>query len=198
MHTRLTRIIFILLVIMTFCAGVSFADSGSVIIRLDGSEVTGDIPPVIVNGRTLIPVRSVFEAMGGTVTWDQTTRGVTVNIKEHTIRLKVDSKTAYIDDVEKEIDVPAMIINNRTMIPVRFVSEAVGYKVSWDSVSRVVDIVSVDPETENYIRKEDQVIMDQYELLPVVQAAREKLVVIDPGHGGGIQVQGDLKTVRQF
>ncbi|MEL7656647.1 MAG: N-acetylmuramoyl-L-alanine amidase family protein, partial [Bacillota bacterium] len=115
---------------------------------LNGTEVTGDTPPIIVDGRTLIPVRSVFEAMGGTVTWDQATRSVTVIIQDVNIRLKIDSKTAYINNQASEIDVPAMIINSRSMIPVRFVTEAAGCTVSWDNTNRVVDIVSPDSQTD--------------------------------------------------
>lgn len=137
------------LTVILFCFGISYAGSGTIKIRLDGTELTGDSPPVIVNGRTLVPARLLFESMGGAVTWDSATREVTVNINKDVIKLKVGSNIAYVNDVKKEIDVSATIKNNRTMIPVRFVAEAAGCKVAWDNANRVVDITS--PDTAEYI-----------------------------------------------
>lgn len=120
----------------------SFAGSGSIQVKLDGKEIVSDSPPVIVDGRTLVPARALFEAMGGTVSWNEASREVSVSVDDVNVKLKINSKKAYINGTEKTLDVPAKIIKNRTMIPVRFVSEAAGCQVSWDGKNRIVSIVS--------------------------------------------------------
>jgi N-acetylmuramoyl-L-alanine amidase len=80
--------------------------------------------------------------MGGTVVWNGATGEVTVDAAKTEVKLKVGSTKAYINGAEMSLDVPARIIDSRTMIPVRFVSEAVGCKVSWDEKNRIVGIAS--------------------------------------------------------
>ncbi|HYE68651.1 MAG TPA: N-acetylmuramoyl-L-alanine amidase family protein [Anaerovoracaceae bacterium] len=137
---------FLIMIIVFFSTIISFADSGSIKINLDGTDVVSDSPPVIVDGRTLIPARAVFEAMGGAVNWDEASREITVTVNKVNVKLVIDSRKAYINGTEMTLDVPARIIKNRTMIPVRFVSESVGCQVSWDDKNRIVSIVS--PTTE--------------------------------------------------
>jgi len=102
-----------------------------------------DTPPVNVDGRILVPVRAIFEALGATVQWDEQTKIVT-GIKGTTkILLMVDSKDAVVNDVKKVLDVPAKIINNRVLVPARFISESLGATVEWCDVSNTVFVYSV-------------------------------------------------------
>ena len=144
---RLIGLTFITLLMVVLGATASFAGSSAIRIILDGAEIATDSPPVIENGRTLAPVRAVFEGMGGTVTWNQESKEVTLVKDDMTVKLKIGSKSAYINGTENILDVPARIIKNRTMIPVRFVSEALGCEVSWDGKNRIVGIVSPSKET---------------------------------------------------
>lgn len=139
---RLIGLTLITLLMVVLGATASFAGSSAIKINLDGAEIATDSPPVIENGRTLAPVRAVFEAMGGTVTWNQASKEVTLVKDDMTVKLTIGSKSAYINGTEKTLDVPARLIKDRTMIPVRFVSEALGCEVSWDAKSRIVSIVS--------------------------------------------------------
>lgn len=143
---RLAKIGIFLTFIMVFSTAASFAGNGAITIKLDGMEIACDSPPVIVDGRTLVPARAVFEAMGGSVDWNGATGEVTVSVSGDDVKLKINSKKAYINGTEKTLDVPAKIIRSRTMIPVRFVSEAVGCRVSWDQLNRIVAIES--PQSE--------------------------------------------------
>lgn len=145
---RLIRFAFLIFIAAISGSVASFADSGAIGIKLDGADIINDSPPVIIDGRTLVPARAVFEAMGGAVEWIEASREVTVTVGETRVRLKIDSMLAYINDSEAILDVPAHIINGRTMIPVRFVSEAVGCEVSWDNTNRIVSIVTPAPEEE--------------------------------------------------
>lgn len=145
---RLVKLVFLTMILTMLGSAVSFAAAGTIQIRLDGKNIVCDSPPVIVDGRTLIPARALFEAMGGTVSWNGTAREVIIDVGGVNVKLKIDSKKAYINGTETAMDVAPRIIKNRTMIPVRFVSEAAGCQVSWDGKNRIVSVVSPEKETE--------------------------------------------------
>lgn len=111
--------------------------------------------PVIVEGRTLVPLRSVFEALGATVDWDNDARSVTSVKGDVTITLAVDSKDMTVNGTVKTLDVPAQIMNDRTMVPVRAVAEAFGADVNWDNETRTVVITTVIEEKtpENVVKE---------------------------------------------
>lgn len=114
-----------------------------VTLNLNGDEfkvTEGLMPPIILENRTLVPVREVFEALGGEVEWDNTERRVDVNFGEKKISLWIDNKNAMVNGDAIEIDVPAKIINSKTMVPVRFISEKGGLNVSWDAETKTVGI----------------------------------------------------------
>ena len=103
-------------------------------------EIHCDQPPVIINGRTLVPMRAIFEALTATVEWDDATRTVTSVRGGTVIQLTIGSDTAFVNSLPNTLDVPAQIISGRTMVPVRFIAESVGASVDWDGVSRSVYI----------------------------------------------------------
>lgn len=119
---------------------VSYANKISVF--LNGNEVLCTPEPVIFEGRTLIPVRAVFEQMGAAVNWNNDERSVTVVYRDITIKMTIESKNATVNGNAFELDVPAKIFSDRTMIPLRFVGEAIGAKVEWNGDLRRVDISS--------------------------------------------------------
>ena len=100
----------------------------------------GQMPPIILNDRTLVPVREVFEYLGGTVNWDNNERRVDVTLDKKTISLWIDKTTAKVDGKEIELDVPAKIINNKTMVPARFIAEKGDLVVDWNQETYTVDI----------------------------------------------------------
>jgi len=108
--------------------------------------------PVIVNDRTLVPIRAIIETFGGVVSWNAETRTAALQIEDDVIFLTIDSETAYLNDTAHSLDVAPAIINNRTMLPIRFVSENFGFGVSWDGKERIVTIVKkTEPLPENYV-----------------------------------------------
>lgn len=117
-------------------------ESTEVTLRVNGANVTTDVPPVIISDRTMVPARAVFESVGGEVLWHQylTPPQVTVSYAGIRVNLTIDSAVAKVNDVDAVLDVPAQIVNDRTLIPVRFVSESINFKVEWDENNRVVDI----------------------------------------------------------
>ncbi len=109
------------------------ADSEKITVKLNGTDIAFDQPPVVINGRTLVPLRAVFEAMGASVDWNQETSTVTSKKGNITISLSTGSSTMYRNGIPITLDVPSQVINDRTLVPVRAVSEAFGADVDWDN-----------------------------------------------------------------
>lgn len=110
-------------------------------VKINGVVQTYDQPPVIINGRTLVPLRGIFEALGANVSWDGQTQTVTATKGGTTIQLKIGFAIAYKNGAVIHLDQSSLLINDRTMVPVRFVSEALGAKVDWDEIIRTVIII---------------------------------------------------------
>lgn len=115
----------------------------SVNAKVQGKDVTLVKAPAIVDGRTLVPIRFVSENLGADVSWDEETRTVTMMDGTNVIRLTIDSDEAVVNGRTVKLDVPAMIMDASTMVPIRFVSENLGADVSWDGDTRTVTIESV-------------------------------------------------------
>jgi len=103
--------------------------------------------PVIIKewGRTVVPIRAIVEALGGTIDWDGNMRKVTINFKDTTIELWIDNPKAKVDGKETWIDsdnhnVKPIIQNSRTMLPLRFVAESLGCSVDWNSTTKTITI----------------------------------------------------------
>lgn len=109
---------------------------------LDGQTLAFDVPPVEVQGRVLVPLRGIFERLQAYVEFDEATRTVHVRRGTVTVRLELGSRIAYINDRPTTLDVPATAIQGRTMVPLRFVSEALGAVVEWDGTTRTVVITT--------------------------------------------------------
>lgn len=124
-----------------------------VTINVNGEKITGmDVPPVIINSRTLVPARAIFEKMGAEVTWNADTQEVYIVKNSDLVVLKINSDTGHTNGLDFKMDTAAKIINDRTMIPVRAASEALGCKVEWDDATRLISINEADytapvPET---------------------------------------------------
>ena len=105
-------------------------------IPIYGDGVTA---PIVVDGRTLVPIRAILENMGGEVEWDGENQSVKCWANGHYVQLWIDSSVYYVDyftgktaeECRREFDVAPILYNDRTMIPVRYVSEALGFEVEW-------------------------------------------------------------------
>lgn len=97
-----------------------------------------DQAPIISQGRTLVPIRPIAESLGFEVQWNEETRTVTINKGKDNIRLVVTQKIAKKNGQTINLDVPAQIVNKRTVVPVRFIAEALNYEVGWDGNTQTV------------------------------------------------------------
>ncbi len=96
--------------------------------------------PIEQNGRTLVPIRAIVEEMGGTVEWDDTNNMAILSYSGKTIKLVIDSNIAYLDDVAETLDVAPVVINDRTMLPIRFIAEGFGFTVTWKELTQQIMI----------------------------------------------------------
>ncbi len=114
-----------------------------VFLNVDGSRLGSlTMPPIILNGYTLVPAREVFEKTGASVSWNSDREEVYVAKGSDLLVLKINSTTAYYNNSKVKMTIPAKLINSKTMIPVRFVSETLGYYVGWDNSTRTIEINS--------------------------------------------------------
>lgn len=96
--------------------------------------------PMVISDRTLVPIRAIIESVGGTAEWDGVSQTAAINYSGDTIRLVINSTTAYFNDEERTLDAAPQVINDRTMMPIRFISEELGFTVGWDQDTQTVTI----------------------------------------------------------
>ena len=106
---------------------------GNKTIQAYGKTITNDASPLIVNNRTMVPIRVVTETLGGTAVWNEAARTVTLVINGKTI-------TMTIDVTLEKYGVAPIIINNRTYVPIRFVAEELGADVQWNETTQQITI----------------------------------------------------------
>ena len=124
------------------CLSVSTFAQG-VTVSLDGNTVSfPNQQPVVVEGRTLIPLRGVFDNMGYTISWNGNTKTVTLSKGSDTIVINIGESCYYLNGNRNAIDVPAQIINGSTMLPLRAIADATGANVTWDNNTKVAAIVT--------------------------------------------------------
>jgi ABC-type glycerol-3-phosphate transport system substrate-binding protein len=107
---------------------------------VNGKATTLDQGAVIKNSRTLVPLRFITEAMGATVAWDAATRTANINLADNKISLTVDKAVAKVNGYDVQLDAPAMILNGRTVVPVRFVAESMGATTAWNAAQQKVTV----------------------------------------------------------
>lgn len=141
MKKKLAVLLCLAMIMTMFVVPVIAADAAPGVV-IDGQAVTFDVPPIIDNGLTLVPLRAIFEKMGATVSWNDTTKTASAVKGDITVVVAIGSVSPTINGVVKTIEVPAKIVNSRTLAPMHFVCEAFGGTVSWDANTRIASVVS--------------------------------------------------------
>jgi len=186
---KVSLLFFTIILTLTFGGAASAAapQTPTPTVYIDGEKLDfADQPPVIQNGRTLVPMRAIFEALGAEVKWDQVTQTVTAFrpdetyagfLGDKTITLTIGKNTAHlVSDVRERpensrdediaLDVPAQVMNSRTMVPLRFVSETLDAHVKWDAKTNRIDIYT--PEIKEYWYQYDPIfgrgLIQRYDL----------------------------------
>jgi len=138
------KIVSLLIAIMMLAGmmAVPTMATDEVSVYLFGEKLEFDVPPQIVNGRTLVPMRKIFESLGAVVGWDAGTKTVTSVREDKTIKLTINQNTMYVNGEAVELDVAPCIVDSRTLVPARAVSEAFDLKVDWVPTTKSVLITS--------------------------------------------------------
>lgn len=109
-------------------------------VYVNGVDLYFDTEPVIINDRVLVPMRKIFETLGCEISWDSETNTVTAVKNDAVIKLSLGEHSASVNGETVELDSPSVIINNRTLVPIRFIADALDMDVNWDSDLRRVNI----------------------------------------------------------
>lgn len=111
-------------------------------ITVDGHALQTTVAPIQRNGRTLVPLRSIFEALGASVVWHQPTQSIAASRGTTDIGMRIGNRNAQVDGRQVWLDEPASIYRGSTMVPLRFVAESLGARVEWNNATEVASIVS--------------------------------------------------------
>lgn len=136
------RIISILICLILSLCAVTVVAEGDICVTYNGNEIIFDQPPIMREDRVLVPIRAVAEAMGALVIWDDTVQDVVITMGENRALFHIGSTVMYKDGNPITIDVPAQVINGRTLVPVRAAAEALNCFVDWDDAEQTVNIWS--------------------------------------------------------
>ena len=159
---KLTTTILALAISASMFMGIGALADSDIRVCLNGQQIQFEQPPVIQNERTLVPVRAIFEAMGMSVSWNETTKKILAVGDSGVITMEIGTVMLGYGSSENNIelhpmDVAPCIINDSTYVPARFIAEATGYNVDWDASSRTVVISGearkAETEAEEYIVK---------------------------------------------
>ncbi|MDB5083352.1 MAG: hypothetical protein JWN30_238 [Bacilli bacterium] len=121
-----------------------FRESGSaaVNVTLNGHKLLFDVSPILLNDRTMVPFRVLLEAVGAQVSWDQHLQTAYAKYNGHSIEIPLNSYVIYEDSHPYTMDVPILMIGDRTLVPMRFVVEALGFQVSWDQSTQTASVAA--------------------------------------------------------
>lgn len=146
----------------------SAISSFAISVNVNNASVPMDVEPVIIDGRTLVPVAAISKALQGEVSWDASTKTVTINRDTQVIKLQLENKTAVVNNQNITLDVPAQAINGRTMVPVGFIAQAFGEKVEWHQATQTVLINSDAPVSQNLPAPQATLAQATYKIVRIV------------------------------
>ncbi|WP_031514097.1 copper amine oxidase N-terminal domain-containing protein [Desulfofalx alkaliphila] len=133
-----------LLTLCIFFFSTSLAMAASPSIYINGDQLVTEKPAIVKDGRTLLPLRVVFEALDQEVNWNAENKSITSG----DIWLQIDNPVAKVDGKEMKLDVPAQLIDGSTYVPLRFVAESLGKEVNWIANEKRIDIIDIEDEEE--------------------------------------------------
>jgi|GEM_PF-3777291 len=139
---RATALLLSAFIALSVWTGGARAAAPRIQVTIDGRPVSFDVPPRLESGRTLVPLRAIAEALNLTVDWDGATETITLTGGGISIILVVGDSNAWAGGKTVRLDVPARVVDGRTLVPARFIGEALGADVTWDAATSTVVIRS--------------------------------------------------------
>lgn len=147
MNKRLISLLLAFVLTFTGFVVVVLAENDIKVV-LNGEELSFDVPPQSIDGRTMVPMRKIFESMGAVVNWDNDSKTVTAVKDDITVIMQINNTTIRVNNDEIVLDVPPQIVDTRTLVPARAVAESLNADVAWDGETRTVIITDKKTETE--------------------------------------------------
>ncbi len=138
---KITKLLLILVIFANMLSIPVFAKDDIKVI-IDGTTQKFDVAPQIINDRTFVPMRAIFEALGARVIWDSESESILAKMGDKSITAVIGNNRLTVDGDIINMDVAPQIVNDRTMVPVRFVSEALNADVRWDDDTKIIHITS--------------------------------------------------------
>lgn len=126
--------------IITLLSISGYAANNEVTVNVDGKTVLFDVPPQVINGRTMVPIRAIFEALGADVEWDDSTNTANSSIGNYKVSLTLNQDYIVANSEKIQMDTQAIMVNNRILAPARFVAESFLCDVLWEEASQIVHI----------------------------------------------------------
>lgn len=134
---------FLLILVMAFSLlSINVMAESGIKVVVDGETLIFDVPPQLIEDRTMVPMRKIFEAMGAAVSWNDETQTVTATKGEITVVMQIDNKVISVSGNEIVLDVPPQLVDSRTLVPARAVAESLNATVEWDEATNTVLITS--------------------------------------------------------
>jgi hypothetical protein len=167
---------------VAFNVGSVYGAQGAITVAVDGETVAfSGQAPVIVNGRTLIPLRGVFEKMGYSIEWDGATKTATLKTDKNSISVSANSSAFTVNGESKALDVPAQIMNGSMMLPLRAIGESAGANVVWNGETKTVSINTGALSAEDIVKASDYHVNYAKVVAPLddVQALYTELASLD-------------------
>ena len=190
---KLLCMILAAVMILSSVSAVVFADD-EIKVLVDGNQLEFDVAPVIEDGRTLVPMRAIFEALGADVDWNESSKTITAKTDSKTLMITIgenrlgviekvavsqetkidEDNTGYTEALIRSIplDVPAKIVDGRTLVPIRAVSEGLDADVAWNAEEKIVSITKKSPEYEKF---PDVEVADEFKDIVVKDATELEL-----------------------
>ena len=181
------------------------AAAQNISVQLDGRSLQFDQPPAMIGGRLLVPLRGIFEALQADVVYDGPTRSIQATKGSRVVQLQLGSRTAIIDGRTTYLDVPADTVGGRTMVPLRFVSEALGADVKWEGATKTVRLSSTDggsttPPPNNNPPSTDGPSIDRvfHSATRTVSPGQSIEIIVygEPGGSASFEILGSTKDIN--
>lgn len=194
-------IIFSTILGLTMSCAVLTAFADEISVEVNGKKIATDVPAQVINDRTVVPVRAISEALNCDVEWDDNTKGVNIYRDNNLYTMWLEKNTAFklspvaIEDYY-DMDTPPIVINDRTMLPLRAVGELLGAKVDWnqEALTAVVNLNIVAEENDGYAQQllpYEQSMYDMYESYDAYVHGKAKVInaEITTEDGGIIKIE---------
>ena len=160
----------------------------------NGNQLNFDVPPTIEQGRTLVPLRAIFEALGANVDWDSYTNTAIATKSSTTVRVQIGKNIAIKNNQQILLDVASVIRNGRTLVPLRFVSEAFGADVKWDAQTESIWITEASKANVNVALEPSQIYNIASPAIVMIELFDENNELVSLGSGFIVDDSGIIVT----